>query len=531
MIPERLPEKLSQEVFDVIVIGGGITGSGIARDTAMRGLKTLLLEKKDFSSGTSSKSGKLIHGGLRYLKNFHLRLVFESVRERRLLLKVLAPHIVRPVRFVLPFYSWGRTPRWLAAIGLFLYDFLSLFSNVENFKFISKQKLAQEEPSLSPLQHGGLSYYDCACMDTRLTIDTLKSAEENGAALLNYCEVTWITYHQGRVEVEAVDRLKDKNFKFIAKSVVNAAGPWADVVNERSPIEQRFKLKTTCGVHAVVSRQLLPLASTITVEHPEDGRNLYLVPWGEHILIGTTDEFYDGNMDAIPCGKNSLNYLLNAVNRYFPNPGVKLSDIKSSFAGIRPLVGMETGQKEGQISRDYEVIEDPRGMLSITGGKLTSYRSMAEKAVDRLIELFFKDWDLKKCSTRSPITGGNLERLSKDKIPLQHTHPAFKLFVERYGSEAMGLLDRVLQDPDKGEVIASDLPYTWAEIDYFMEKEFARKLEDIVFRRTDMALFYPSETIKSCHELAAYMGRALNLDEATIKRECLEVIKQLGPQI
>ncbi len=508
--------------FDMIVVGGGITGAGVARDAAMRGLKCLLLEKGDFASGTSSKSSKLVHGGLRYLKYYNFGLVYESCRERYILLKKSAPHLVRAIRFVFPFYKGSRDPRWLIAAGLALYGLLAIFRNIRLFRFISAKKLLEEEPDLRKEGCvGGLSFYDCKCMDSRLVIDTIKSAVDYKAAVLNYCEVTKLDFGENVVKVSATDNIGGKKYSFSARMAVNAGGAWADDILEKCGETRNFNLKMASGIHLVFSREKLPVNSTLLVEMPEDERSVFFIPWKKNVIVGTTDKYFDGDKDKIPVRADSIDYLLRAVNHYFPAANLARSDARSLFSGVRPLIPDAAGQSAEEAPRNEAILVDKKGIVSITGGKLTTYRAMAEKAVDESVTNFFNRRNLKPCGTVSPISGGDMNEVKRIKNEeYDFLKPArVEELCERYGSNAKTVLEYCRAEPELGSYIHPDFTYCRAELKYFVEREFCERLTDIMFRRSQIYLFETDNGIPVAREVASYIGKLKGWDEHRIEEE------------
>lgn len=494
--------RWASHVYDVLVVGGGITGVGVARDAALRGLSCALVERGDFASGTSSRSGKLIHGGLRYLKHFHIRLVREACRERWLLFSRVAPHLVRPVRFVVPFYRHSRTPRWMMAAGLLLYDLLSLFRKSGRFRFLSVRALSEAEPHLSIRDCvGGLAYWDCQCLDFRLVIDTLKSAVAAGTDALNYAELVRVERTRGLWMATIRDVASGGEHLLQARTIVNAGGPWADDVQQRLGASERFGLQITAGIHLVFSRQRLPVHNTLALEVPGDVRMIYVVPWGDFALAGTTDTFYSGDKDRLAVPDESVAYLLEALNAHFPDVGLTQADVHSSFVGLRPLVGSDQGLREDDLPRDDQVIIDDDGLVSITGGKLTTYRAMAERVVDLLARRFFTDRPLRRCGTTAAISGGD------GRLP-DNASSRLRDLWSRYGSNAWTIERLIDATPEHGQPIDQHAPFLWAEVVYAVEHEFVERLDDLVERRLGAFLLAPNAP------LAEKVARMLGLDES-----------------
>jgi glycerol-3-phosphate dehydrogenase len=476
---------LSATPYDLLIVGGGITGAGIVRDAASRGLRCLLAEKGDFASGTSSKSGKLIHGGLRYLKYRQWRLVFEACRERWLLQTQIAPHLVRPIRFVVPCYATSRTPRWLLAVGLVMYELLALGRNRGHFRVLSRKQLAQIEPELDQIDcRGGVSYFDCAALDFRLVIDTLKSSERHGAHLLNYAEVERVEQTDAGFRTTVCDTLSGERHLVESRCLVNAAGPWADEVQTRLAAGKQFGIKLAIGIHLVVSRERLPVRETTALEVPSDSRMIYVVPWDRKVLIGTTDTYYTGDRNSLPVSEEAIEYLLASVNHYFPNAALTTNDIQSSFVGARPLLGCSEAESEDAVSRDYEIIRSSPGRWAITGGKLTTYRAMAERIVDQIVREDFGDRRLKRCSTIEPIVGADQHLSSEAPSRVRDLW-------SRYGSEALTIDSLILDSPELAERIDNRAPFRWAEVVYSLKNEYVERVDDLVDRRLGAFLLAP----------------------------------------
>ena len=503
--------KLFDGPYDLVVIGGGITGAGIIRDASMRGLKTLLVEKGDFSSGTSSRSGKLIHGGLRYLKYFQFKLVYESCKERYYLWKIVAPHIVKRVKFFYPFFKSNKTPSWLILLGVFLYSALANFRSLGMPRLILRNKLYQLIPSLNPSAWGGVAYYDCRANDSRLTIDTLKSAEQAGGEVRNYLEVLRVEVVGGDYLLSLKDHIDNGNiFKIKSHSIINATGAWSDVVlGDRVQGNQKlFNLKMSEGIHLIFSQQKLSLKEVLTLEARADHRNIYCVPWGDYVLIGTTDRIYTGNPDSPQIQSEDVAYLLDTLNFYFPKANISPQDILSATVGIRPLVGSSNGKREEEISRDYEFYFSAPAMLSVTGGKLTTYRLMAKKCLDLMIKKNIFQHNLSPCKTLSPISGADIE---DEKAVLNKFE---RNMFNRYGSNYKYIVK--LDGPD-GKI--PKLEYYWKEIRYIVENEYVERLEDLLVRRTEIFFVAPYLETAILNKLAQYVGNLKKWSDARVQEE------------
>lgn len=374
-------QHLSSSTFDLVVIGGGATGCGIALDAASRGLKTALIEKRDFASGTSSKSTKLIHGGLRYLKQFDIPLVRETGTERAIVHR-LAPHLVLPEKMLLPLIQGGTYGKWATSFGLLVYDLLAGVESEDRRKMLSKKATLNLEPLLDENTLKGSGFYaEYRTDDARLTIEMIKMAHQHGANALNYCEAIDFTYEQGQVNgLNCKDVLTGETFTLSAKKVVSAGGPWVDRVRSLNGSLSGKRLHLTKGVHIVVPKAKLPLEHSIYFDVP-DGRMIFAIPRGKITYVGTTDTTYTGRLDRVVVTKADANYLLEAVNNAFPDIHLKITDITSNWAGLRPLIH-EEGKSPSELSRKDEIFISPTGLISIAGGKLTGYRKMAQRIVD-----------------------------------------------------------------------------------------------------------------------------------------------------
>ncbi|HVT39842.1 MAG TPA: glycerol-3-phosphate dehydrogenase/oxidase [Gemmatimonadaceae bacterium] len=375
-------QRLRAAPFDVLVIGGGINGAGIARDAALRGLKIALVERDDFASGTSSRSSRLVHGGVRYLEHGFLHLVFESSRERRILLRI-APHLVRPLEFTWPVYRRARIPRWKLVAGLWLYDLLALFRNVARHRPLSAPGVLAAEPGLRPDGlTGGATYFDAATDDARLTVSNVVDAARAGAVVLNHAEVTALLFDGQRATGAAVrDRLNGEEFEVRAGALVNATGPWTDTVSRMEDPRSRPAVLGTKGVHVAVPADRVANRGAVTLLSPVDGRVMFVLPAGRHTIIGTTDTPTTETPDQVRAARADVQYLLKSVNAYFPAAHLVPDDVVAAWAGIRPLIASGTAGDPAGASREHEVAAGPRGVISVTGGKLTTYRAMSAEVV------------------------------------------------------------------------------------------------------------------------------------------------------
>ncbi len=368
---QRSFAALESRVFDVLVIGGGITGAGIARDAAMRGLSVAIVEKADWASGTSSKSSRLIHGGIRYLERGQVGLVRESVREREILLRI-APHLVKPLEFTWPVYRGARLPRWKLRVGLTLYDLLAGKRRVQAHHSLDVSEVLEKEPGLRrDGLTGGASYYDAATDDAGLTRANVMSAVQHGAIAVDHARAEPTTLSGGKADGALVhDMQGDATTHVSARVTVSATGPW--------------QAKGTKGSHIILPRSRIGNHSAITMTSPDDGRVMFVLPSGDRTVVGTTDIYTVETPDDVKASDAEITYLLRAANAYFPSASLTTDDVTGTWAGIRPLATAPAGTSPSSISREYRISRDKAGLLVVTGGKLTTYRAMAAEVVNQV---------------------------------------------------------------------------------------------------------------------------------------------------
>ena len=374
----RTVQAFADTPLDVLIIGGGIVGAGIARDAAMRGFRVGLVEQHDFAFGTSSRSSRLLHGGLRYLAQGRIGLVHEASVEKKVIHHI-APHLAEPLPFIFPTYRGNKDwVLWQLKIGVKFYDLLCGGRNLGKSTWLSKAAVLQKEPSLAGAGlNGAVRYYDGFTNDARLTIDTLRSAAKAGALVLNYCRFKDAS-RAGLWQCDLEDRSAQKGFGILARAVVNATGPWADGL-----CHSRVKLRVTKGIHLVVERARVPVTETVVMT--EGNRILFAIPWGEHTILGTTDTDYHGPLDDVRADADDIRYVLRITNRFFPDAKLTGGDVISTWAGVRPLIADRNG-KASDISRSHEITNPEPGWWDVAGGKLTTYRLMAEQTVDQIVK-------------------------------------------------------------------------------------------------------------------------------------------------
>ncbi len=514
---ERLA-ALEGRRFDVLVIGGGITGAAAARDAAARGLAVALLEREDWASGTSWRSSKLIHGGLRYLETGEIRLVFESLSERARLIR-LAPHLVEPLDFLFPSYRGRGIAPWLLELGLTAYDLLALGRSSSWHQRLSKEELLRRERLLeSPNLVSGALYSDARTDDARLTLENVLDAVFLRAVTVSRVEVVGLDKDQsGQVHgVQARDRESGRLFSVAARAVVDATGPWGDVLRRLDDAQAEPRLRLSRGVHLAFPASRLPLASTVAFPM-EDGRLLFGIPYGPVTLLGTTDTDFAGSPDDVFAETRDVRYLLDAGNRTFPSARLAQADILTTFAGLRPLV-REAGKSLEETSREEALSVSPSGLVSVTGGKLTTHRVMGAKAIDRAAAR------LRQLERR--VTGSRTRRRPFPGTPakpfdafLTGFHAAAEALGldsktarhlgRRYGSRGEQVLALVAKEKALAGALVPGLPDIAAEIVFAARCEDARALEDTLIRRTHLFWQAPRQGFEAIERAAALMGREL----------------------
>jgi glycerol-3-phosphate dehydrogenase len=497
--------------LDLLVVGGGITGAGVARDAALRGLRVGLVERRDFAAGTSSRSSKLIHGGVRYLQLGDFMLVRESASERYVLGRI-APHLVEPIRMVVP--AWSRRAHLTLNVGLWTYGKVGSIDAEERHVMWDRRETLAHVPQLRRQQlYGAVAYYESLTDDARLVLDTLKSAHAAGALIANYAEVVALHLEGGRVAGARVrDGIGGTELDVAARVVVNAAGPWVDTVRRlEGPLPDK-QLHLTKGIHVTLPRSALPVDCIVGFK-AADRRMVFVVPRGAVAYVGTTDTDYGEPQDHPEVTSDDVHYLLQAVRRAFDAPGIGPHTVLSAWAGLRPLIH-EEGKPPSEISRRDEVLTGAAGLLSIAGGKLTTYRRMAARIVDSTIESLERLGALRTaplpCRTdQVPLAGGGCPRADLGALAsrLADAHPAVApgtvtRLVHTYGTESETILELVRASPDLGEPVAADTDLLRAEIHYGIEHELALGIEDILERRTRALLFATDQGLGAVERVA-----------------------------
>ncbi|HYV59002.1 MAG TPA: glycerol-3-phosphate dehydrogenase/oxidase [Acidimicrobiia bacterium] len=512
-------QRLAAEQFDVLVVGGGITGAGVALDAATRGLRTALVERDDFASGTSSKSSKLVHGGLRYLQQREVGLVYEGLAERQVALRN-APHLVRVLPFLIPVLTRdGVISRRLArALGgaLWMYDLTGGLRIGKRHKRVSPDQAVGHMPALrSDLVAGGYLYYDAHTDDARLTLTLCRTAAAYGAAVANYAGVTSLRKDgDGRVRGARVQADGDE-VEVRADVVVNAAGVWADDVRALDEPTHPNSIRPGKGVHITVPWSKVRNDIAVVVPVAKDRRSVFVVPWGDLTYVGTTDTDYDGPLDDPECTPDDVAYLLRALNAVIAEP-VDVSDVLGTWAGLRPLLRTATNARTADLSRRHAVRRSASGVVTVTGGKLTTYRRMAADTVNEVDRLLAKR---RRCRTkRLKLLGAEgYEPPAETNEPSRREHLAL-----RYGTEAALVESIVEEDRELGEPLVRGLPYLKAEAVHAARREMARTLDDVLSRRTRARLLARDDSAAAADDVAALVARELGWDDAERARQVKE---------
>ncbi|MCF8091490.1 MAG: glycerol-3-phosphate dehydrogenase/oxidase [Desulfotignum sp.] len=489
--------------WDMIVIGGGATGLGVGVDAASRGYKALVLEQHDFAKGTSSRSTKLVHGGVRYLRQGNISLVLEALHERGLLIRN-APHLVSNQAFIVPNYEWWDGPFYGA--GMKVYDMLAGKLGLSPSRHLSKKETLEQIPTLEPQKlRGGVVYYDGQFDDARLAVNLAQTMVDQGGTPVNYMKVNRFSRAGEMIDgVFATDMETGKSHEIHARVVVNATGVFTDEILQMENPEAKPIIAASQGVHLVLDKEFLPGESAIMVPQTADGRVLFVVPWHDKAVVGTTDTpMSDISLEPCPL-KEEIDFILEHAAIYLskdPEP----KDVKSVFAGLRPLVNTGSGDNTAAISRDHYLVVSESGLVTITGGKWTTYRKMAEDTVNQA--MLVAGLDERECVTRKLRIHGWLKHFDKTD-PLHY-----------YGSDAIHLKKMIRTDPGLGEKLHQNLSYIRAEVIWAVQKEMARTVEDFLARRSRALVLDARAAMDMAPEVASLMARASGYDQTWQKQQ------------
>lgn len=513
--------------LDVLVIGGGITGAGVALDAASRGYRVALVEQADFAGGTSSRSTKLIHGGIRYLAKGQLKLVGEALRERARLMR-LAPHLVTPQPFLIPLYEGLTRPlgvgipallRPAVPLGvraaLATYDWLARVPALRHRRVSTPEALALVPPLRTEGLRAAFLFYDARTDDVRLTLTVLATARRFGAAMVNYVKAQMLRVDGGRVAGALVeDLLTGRAVEVRARHVVNATGAWADQIAAMSG-SPPFRIRPSKGVHLVLRPRVLPDATALVIPETEDGRLAFLVPWSGRVLLGTTDDAYDGPIETVHATPEDVAYLLRQADRYL-RQRVERADIVGLYAGVRPLV--EGGNLSADLPREHQVVESPGGVVSIIGGKLTSYRKMAEDTVDVLVR---REGGDRPCQTATLSLAGaeNLDIARQQLMSAALPGATRERLLATHGSAASEILTMGAENSAWLQPLVEDLPVLAAEVVHACRHELAVSLADVMFLRTRLSVLCEDAGAAAVARVAGLMASELGWDGAETARQ------------
>lgn len=528
-------QRLGEEV-DILVVGGGITGAGIARDAARRGMRVALVEQDDLAYGTSSRSSKLVHGGLRYLEQYEFSLVFESVSERRILMD-LAPHIVNPLGFLFPVYRGSRRNLFVINAGMWLYDGMSLFRSPKIHRNLKASEVAEEEPAVRQEGlKGAPLYYDCATDDARLTLETALDAVGQGAVVVTHARAqSFLKEDNGRVCGVTVKDMRSGELKEVrAAVVINATGPWTDKTLAMSAPRQHALLRPTKGVHVVVDHARLPLSNAVVCFHPTDRRVLFAIPWGDRTYIGTTDTDHEGEPGEEHATRADVDYLLAASNHHFPDHQLDEGDVIATWAGLRPLIAPppEDGDDDmhaSQVSREHQILVGQDGLVTIAGGKLTTYRRMAGEVVDTAVRLLQLSGRLARepkppRTDREPLPGAigwpaddDHEKVAAKIVDAGAPHVPLDVarnLADTYGMRGLPIARRCKADRRLAQRLTQGRPEILAQVDVAVDEELAATVSDVLIRRTQMFYRALDQGLGAAPAVAARMAELIGWDDA-----------------
>jgi len=511
---EEMWKKIPGEV-DLVVIGGGITGAGILRNAARRGLRVALFEQNDIAYGTSSRSSKLIHGGLRYLETYEFSLVFESVSERRVMLD-LAPHLVNPLAFLFPVYAGSRRNLRVLRAGLWLYEGLSLFRSPKKHQILKPKEVLEAEPLLKK-------------DDARLTLESVIDGIQQGGIAVNWARVdAFMKDEQGRVSGVVVRNARDGSLREVkAKAIINATGPWTDDVLAMSGPRTAPMLRLTKGIHIVVEREKLPVDHAVVLFHPTDDRLLFALPWGDRTYVGTTDTDYAGAPGAEAATLADVDYCIEAINAHFPTQSISRADVVATWAGLRPLIAPEPEDGEvveSKVSREHQITVGGDGLITIAGGKLTTYRKMAKEVVDVAVHLLklsdVLPEDLQSAHTfKAPLPGavgwpedddhGKVVAELSKVCDCDLSDAVRRHLVDTYGMRALELAKLCADDPSLTEPIVPGRVEIMAQVNFGVQEELAASVSDIMVRRTQIVFRDYDQGLGAVDKVATRMARLI----------------------
>lgn len=512
--------KMKTQEFDLVVIGGGINGAGVARDASDRGMKVALIEVRDFASGTSSKSSKLIHGGIRYLENLEFKLVFEALNERTRLFE-MAPHLVHPLRFMIPLYEESRVSMAKMGMGMWLYDALSLFQAPEMHERLNAKESLSRMPAIRSVNLLGSYIYSDAYMDDdRLVHETLRSANENGAICVNYVKAIGAEFDDaGKISaVSCEDQISKDKFLIKARHVISSVGPWTDQLGQTLLKDWKKILRPTKGIHLTLPKHRLPLSSAVVMAAEKSDRIVFGIPRHEMIIIGTTDTDFKESPETVTTTPEDVKYLLSVTDQYFPGAEITAHDVIASYAGVRPLV-KDDSQSEGKTSREHTIINDPRGITFVAGGKYTTYRLMCEQTVSQALHSFSLEDRIKfgvshTAKPLNPYTSVEAFHQAQNLAEIwakESNRPVseLQLLAERYGLEAAEILEKNPQD----------FTYWQLEAAQAIDMTMCLHLRDFYARRVPLFLADRNHGVRFMDEIGRVFQEKLSWSDARLKDE------------
>jgi glycerol-3-phosphate dehydrogenase len=520
-------EQAAGCVADLVIVGGGITGAGVAREAALRGLKVVLVDKGDFASGTSSRSSKLIHGGLRYLAQGDVALVREAARERAVLRR-LAPHLAEPLWMLMPTASLAGRMKMQA--GVWTFEKLAGDQAGDKYQVLDRRAALEKEPGLKPSPlAGAVVFQEYQTDDARLVLETIKAASLSGALVANYAEVTRVEDDPAGLRVSIHDRLTGESMVVRARSLVNAGGPWFERVQGMMPATapSGTKLQLTRGIHLVVSHERLPVRHSVVLKSP-DGRSTFVVPRGRLVYIGTTDTHYTGAAEEPGVSKEDARYLLDSVAATFAD-APDGADVIGTWSGVRPLLAQE-GKAPSEISRRDEIIVGPGPVVGIAGGKLTTYRRMSERVCAEVFRILGKSADTGIDSAEGALTGGSFEQQAAARA--KSASLGDKALEQRlwntYGVAAASIVEAIGARAKLGEFVGGLEELTHAEIEYSVAHEMVASLDDMMRRRSRIAMFDTAAAVSAAPEVAGALGRLLAWNEGELAEQVAGVQAHWG---
>ena len=526
-------KKVQSKKYDLVIIGGGITGAGVARDALSRGMSVALVEARDFAEGTSSRSSKLIHGGVRYLENFEFGLVFEALAERSLLFK-MAPHLVHPLRFLIPIYKSSRVGFWKMLAGMWLYDLLALMDTPKMHESLEPSEVEERIPVINKRElTGAMEYSDAYTDDDRLVIETLRDANRLGGHLINYASVESVLVEDEKIKsLKVKDQITGDEFQVQGQHFVSGVGPWTDIFGEKVSNDWKKKLRPTKGVHLVFHKDRIPVSRAVVMA--VEKRIIFVIPRHEMVIVGTTDTDFNDNPIEVGTSKEDVLYLLAAVNNYFPGLKVTEDDILSSYSGIRPLVD-DGSSSEGKTSREHSIWNYFDNLTFVAGGKYTTYRKISEDVIDHVLDCFpFDDQmsfnssntqkELNPLITDTLIERDRIEFFKNNKDEFSLSPQWMEKLFFRHAGESRKILKIIA---DKYSHYSSEQAYWMGEADFAINETCCLSLRDFYWRRSPLFLSYEDHGMSLLEGLSQVFKEELSLSADEISKQIDQVKQQI----